>query len=105
MVKKRALTAVLHCLSLDINLLQATLMTVAAFPTTFMSRTSDATAAMTNLQGASDLYAFLVLCSKLVSSSTACLLNRRLLLGSISLDQHVKPSGYRLATLLGAPTP
>lgn len=36
--KKRALTAVLHCLSLDVNLLQATLMTITAFPTTFLSR-------------------------------------------------------------------
>lgn len=42
---------------------------------------------MTNFQGASDLHAFPVLCSKLVPSSTACLLcSRRLMLRSISLD-------------------
>ena len=36
--KKRALTALLHCLSLDINLLQAAIVTITAFPTTFLSR-------------------------------------------------------------------
>lgn len=65
---------------------------------------NDTTAAMTNLQGASDLYAFAALCtSKAVSSSTACLLyHRTLLLRNVLLDQYIKQNSYHLAPLLEA---